>query len=243
VIRSRLASHFVLSPNIEPRRNDRPVDMIVLHYTGMASAAAAEAWLCNPASGVSCHYLVHEAGLITQMVGEEMRAWHAGVSCWEGERDTNSRSVGIEIHHPGHGPGYGPFPAMQVEAVIKLCRDIATRHDIVPRRVLAHSDVAPGRKVDPGEAFDWPRLAAEGVGLWVGENADGHPADEPQALRPLLSAYGYDTAETAENGKHWRAVVAAFQRHFRPSLVSGEVDRGTLDTARRLVGRLAPGAA
>ncbi|HUR44072.1 MAG TPA: N-acetylmuramoyl-L-alanine amidase, partial [Aestuariivirga sp.] len=154
-MRSPLAAAFRASPNIESRKGGRKPDMIVLHYTGMESAEAACNWLCNSGSGVSCHYLVGEDGGIVQMVSEDMRAWHAGVSSWRGERDINTRSIGIEIQNPGHTAGYPDFPEDQMEAVIALCRDIGKRHDIRPRNIVAHSDVAPGRKIDPGEKFDW----------------------------------------------------------------------------------------
>ncbi|MBN9252732.1 MAG: N-acetylmuramoyl-L-alanine amidase, partial [Mesorhizobium sp.] len=156
-----------VSPNFGPREGTRRPDMIVLHYTGMESGQAAEAWLCDPASEVSSHYLVHEDGRIVQMVRESDRAWHAGKSSWRGVTDTNSRSVGIEIVNPGHTLGYPKFPQIQIDAVIDLCRGIVGRHGIAPELVLAHSDVAPGRKVDPGEKFPWPKLFEAGVGHLV----------------------------------------------------------------------------
>ena len=139
-----------VSPNFGPRLERMTPDLILLHYTGMVSGEAAEAWLCDPASEVSAHYLVHEDGRIVQMVREQDRAWHAGKSSWHGRTDINSCSVGIEIVNPGHVLGYREFPKGQIEAVIALCRGIAKRHAIAPERVLDHSDVAPGRKDDPG---------------------------------------------------------------------------------------------
>lgn len=242
MIRSALADEFILSPNLEPRRDGRRPDMLLLHYTGMASAAAALDWLCNPKSGVSCHYLVDERGAITQMVGEEMRAWHAGVSSWQGEADTNSRSIGIEIHNPGHALGYSDFPARQMHAVIALCRDIVARHAIAPRLVLAHSDVAPGRKIDPGEKFDWAQLHGAGVGHWVEaapfeEGAHLGPGEDGEAvlrLQSLLAHYGYGIERTGIYDAMTRTVVAAFQRHFRPARIDGIADRSTLDTLQRV---------
>lgn len=237
MIRSRLAHEFVLAPSIEPRRNGRKPDMLLLHYTGMASAAAAREVLCSVQSGVSCHYLVDEAGLITQMVGEEMRAWHAGASVWQGETDTNSRSIGIEIQNPGHNIGYRDFPRVQMQAVAALCRDILSRHDIAPRLVLAHSDIAPGRKVDPGERFDWGWLNQRGIGHWVEPSeADASTlnSDELAELQQLLQTYGYGITLTGAHDELTRRVLDAFQRHFRPAKVNGWADRCCLVTARRL---------
>jgi N-acetylmuramoyl-L-alanine amidase len=240
VIRSPLAHEFVLAPNVEPRRNGRTVDMLILHYTGMASATAARDLLCSASSGVSCHYLVDEQGLITQMVGEEMRAWHAGISSWKGESDTNSRSVGIEIHNPGHALGYRDFPRQQMLAVTALCRDILSRHEIQPSHVLAHSDVAPGRKIDPGERFDWKMLHEQGIGHWVepaNPDAELLERDELSELQGLLLAYGYGISVTGEADEQTRKVIDAFQRHFRQDRVDGIADRSCLLTAERLVAR------
>ncbi len=166
------------SPNHGPRAAGKPVDILLLHYTGMLSEAAALAWLVNPAAQVSAHYLVGEDGHIVQMVDETERAWHAGKSVWAGETDINSRSIGIEIANPGHEFGYRGFPPGQIAAVIALCRDVLSRHPIPPERVLAHSDVAPARKEDPGELFPWSELFAAGIGHWV--------MPEPVVAGPLL---------------------------------------------------------
>jgi len=166
------------SPNYNDRTVDA-VDLLVLHYTGMASCEAALARLCDPAAQVSAHYLIDEDGTVYRLVAEEHRAWHAGVSCWAGERDVNSRSIGIELVNPGHDLGYRNFPYQQMRALALLCRQILSRHPIPASRVLAHSDVAPGRKRDPGEKFDWAWLAGQGVGLWPGLErfpiSSGHP--------------------------------------------------------------------
>ena len=246
MIRSGLADDFVLSPNIEPRRNGRPVDLLLLHYTGMASANAARDRLCHPESGVSCHYLVDGQGLITQMVGEEMRAWHAGLSHWGGEADTNSRSIGIEIHNPGHTLGYAEFPAVQMRRVIDLCHDILSRHAIPPRLVLAHSDVAPGRKIDPGEKFDWRLLHRKGIGHWVEpapfmEGPSLGPGEAGEAvmrLQAMLADYGYGIAVTGTYDHETKTVVSAFQRHFRPARVDGIADRSTMETLDALLSAL-----
>ncbi len=194
---------------------------------------------------MSCHYVVDVDGRITQMVGEEMRAWHAGASIWKGETDTNSRSIGIEIHNPGDRD----YPQMQIAAVIDLCRDILARHAIPPAHVLAHSDVAPMRKADPGERFDWARLHCAGIGHWVQPSTEQGggltPGDAGPAVRELqlaLAAYGYGIAASASYDAETATVVKAFQRHFRPLRVDGIADRGTLDTLARLAAAL-PGSA
>jgi N-acetylmuramoyl-L-alanine amidase len=232
-----------VSPNFGPRRGPFHPDMVVLHYTGMKTGAGAEAWLCNPVSEVSAHYLVHEDGRVVQMVRESDRAWHAGKSSWRGHTDLNSASVGIEIVNPGHTLGYRAFPKRQIEAVIALTADIVARHDIVSERILAHSDVAPGRKVDPGETFPWKVLHAAGVGHLVPaspirqgpilqEGDTGHNVEE---LQSLLAIYGYGIEITGVFDPLTRIVVEAFQRHFRPRLVDGIADGSTIRTLRRLV--------
>lgn len=232
-----------VSPNFGPRIGVPRPDMLILHYTGMKTGEAAEAWLCAPESQVSSHYLVHEDGRIVQMVRESDRAWHAGKSFWRGVTDVNSHSIGIEIVNPGHEFGYRDFPARQVAAVIELCRGIVARHPIPPQRVLAHSDVATGRKVDPGERFPWRKLAEDGIGHFVAPARAGgkpmlQPGDEGAAveeLQSMLSLYGYGIDITGRYDPATGVVVAAFQRHFRPRRVDGLADRSTVDTLRRLL--------
>jgi len=240
---SPLATLWCPAPNRDPRRNGRAPDLLLLHYTGMDSADAALDWLTREDSKVSCHYLVDEDGNITQMVREGERAWHAGQSLWAGETDINSCAIGIEIHNPGHDIDYHDFPEAQMRAVEALCRDILTRHTIRPDRVLAHSDVAPGRKRDPGEKFDWAQLARAGIGLWVtpapvGGDAGLGPGDEGEAVTKLqqdLAAYGYGVEITSTYGRGLENVVEAFQRHFRPERVDGRADASTRDTLARLL--------
>lgn len=232
-----------VSPNFGPRRDTLKPDMIVLHYTGMATGAGAEAWLCDPASEVSSHYLVHESGHIVQMVRESDRAWHAGKSSWFGRTDINSCSVGIEIVNPGHSLGYPGFPRGQIDAVIGLCKGIAGRHAIPARRVLAHSDVAPGRKIDPGEKFPWAALFEAGVGHLVPaapirRGAALKPVDngpDVEALQSMLALYGYGVEISGIFDHQTRIVVEAFQRHFRPRLVDGLADGSTMRTLQKLL--------
>ena len=225
------------SPNCNPR-DGHSIDMLVLHYTGMKSGANALDRMCDATAEVSAHYMVEEDGRIFQLVNEEMRAWHAGLSYWRGHTNINQRSIGIEIVNPGHEFGYRGFPEMQMQSVIALCKDIVQRRHIPARNVVAHSDVAPARKQDPGELFDWKRLAVEGVGLFPsplegegrvgGGEAGGNIANISfAATTPLpnplpggereLAQFGYDTADLP-------AAIAAFQRHFRPNLLNGQWD-------------------
>lgn len=231
------------SPNFGERRDGKAPDILLLHYTGMATGQGAEDWLCEPQSEVSCHYIVHEDGRIVQMVPEEMRAWHAGKGFWKGETDINSRSVGIEIVNGGYEFGLPDYPDRQIDAVIGLSRGIVERHAIAPERVLAHSDVAPGRKRDPGELFPWARLAGEGIGHWVEPSplgggrffTRGDGGQPVEALQSMLALYGYRTAITGVFDDNTAADVAAFQRHFRPARVDGVADASTIETLHRLL--------
>ena len=240
------------SPNFEPRRGVGRPSMLLLHYTGVASAAKAIDWLSRPESKVSAHYVVDEAGHVTQMVAEVMRAWHAGLAVWAGDSDINSASIGIEIHSPGHELGYPDFPEAQMRAVEALCQDIIARHAIAPARVLAHSDVAPTRKKDPGEKFPWARLAASGIGHWVApepvNRADPGIARDASGplvaeVQTMLANYGYGLAATGGCDPRTEFVVTAFQRHFRPERVDGRIDQSTITTLERLTAALPGGAA
>lgn len=224
-----------VSPNFGPRRDVSRADMIVLHYTGMETGEAAEGWLCDPTSEVSCHYLVHEDGRVVQMVREADRAWHAGRSSWHGATDINSLSIGIEIVNPGPLAGHPPFAEAQIEAVSALCLDVSTRLDIPKERILAHSDVAPGRKVDPGPAFPWEQLHARGIGhlparvqiAAVDPIAPGEEGAQVECVQSMLNLYGYGIEITGRFDAWTRTVVEAFQLHFRRRKVDGVVDAET----------------
>lgn len=204
------------SPNFNSRDGVR-IDMLVLHYTGMETCQAALDRLCDPDAEVSAHYLIDEDGTVYQLVDEKERAWHAGVASWCGESNVNSRSIGIELANPGHEFGYRAFPDAQMQALLPLCQDIIKRHEIPARNVVGHSDVAPLRKCDPGEMFDWALLAAEGIGLWPMAAGDACSAADAAGL---LSGIGYDITDEA-------AAVTAFQRHFRQANVDGALDEET----------------
>ncbi len=238
------------SPNFGERRNGLRPSILLLHYTGVETAAKAIDWLTTPESQVSCHYVIDEAGVITQMVAEDMRAWHAGESSWAGETDINSTSIGIEIHNPGHQWGYVEYPEVQMRAVEALCLDIIGRRSIRPECVLAHSDVAPRRKQDPGEKFPWGRLARASIGHWVEPEAV-NPAEPGLAagvagplvaeVQTRLASYGYGIEATGLVDAQTEFVVAAFQRHFRPARVDGAIDQSTITTLERLIAAL-PGS-
>jgi N-acetylmuramoyl-L-alanine amidase len=222
------------SPNHGPRPLPGRIDLLILHYTGMTTAAAALARLCDPAAEVSAHYLVDEDGAVWQLVDEARRAWHAGRSFWAGAVNINDRSIGIELANPGHEHGYRAFPEAQLAAVEALCRDILARHPIAPERVLAHSDIAPERKQDPGELFPWERLAQAGIGLWPDFTAPTLPPDGNGILaaQRSLARIGYDLRASGRPDSATQATLAAFQRHWRPALCDGALDA---ETARRIV--------
>jgi N-acetylmuramoyl-L-alanine amidase len=236
------------SPNHGERKGGRLPDMLILHYTGMPDEVQALQWLCNPVSQVSCHYFVFEDGRVLQLVPESRRAWHAGVGSWQGDSDINSASIGIEIANPGHAGGMPPFPEAQIESVIALCKDIVTRWRIAPERVLAHSDVAPGRKEDPGELFPWERLHKAGVGHWAPPDpisdgrffARGDEGMPVEALQAMLALYGYGVPINGVFDEATEKVVTAFQRHFRPARIDGVADASTITTLRNLIASRPP---
>jgi N-acetylmuramoyl-L-alanine amidase len=222
------------SPNFDARPAGTPVDMVVIHYTDMESAEDALARLRDPAAGVSAHYLIDEDGAVHQLVDEDMRAWHAGEARWRGRGDVNARSLGIELVNPGHQFGCRPFPDPQMAACIELIHSVLGRHPIPARNVVGHSDVAPRRKKDPGELFDWRGLAAEGIGLWpeASGGAEGGEIDQG-GIAAMLSEVGYEIEDLA-------LTVAAFQRHYRPALTDGVIDAETAARLRALIGLIAP---
>jgi N-acetylmuramoyl-L-alanine amidase len=239
-----LACAVVPAINIEPRRDGASPRLLILHYTGMSSGAKAVQWLACAQSRVSCHYVIDEAGEITQLVPEALRAWHAGVSFWDGISDINSASIGIEIQNPGHEDGYPDFPAQQMVAVAALSRDIVVRHGLRPRDVLAHSDVAPARKIDPGEKFDWRFLHARGVGHWVEPvpvDVDdtgferGYFGPGVREMQVALQRYGYGVEVSGTIDLATSFALRAFQLHFRPARIDGRLDHSTLATLSRLI--------
>lgn len=225
-------ARVVPSPNHGERL--RPISLLILHYTGMPTAEGALALLCGRSAEVSAHYFVAEDGGVLQLVPESRRAWHAGKSFWRSETDVNSASIGIEIVHPGHDDPR-PYPPAQIAAVAALARDICARRKIRPENVLAHSDVAVSRKIDPGEFFPWETLAQAGVGLYLAPTpscderalALGCEGPEVSALQRRLATYGYWIEESGRYDEETAKVVAAFQRHFRPQKIDGRADAAT----------------
>lgn len=210
------------SPNCDDRPAGQKIDILLLHYTGMPDAGQAIRRLCDPQAKVSAHYVIDLDGSVLRLVPEAKRAWHAGVSCWKDARDINARSVGIEIVNPGHEFGYRPFQLAQMDALVELAKDIKARHDIPPERVLGHSDVAPTRKQDPGELFDWFRLGVEGVAVWPTPKAVNWT--DAQFMEGL-QIFGYDVTgpanlpPTVDRQAIGRACCIAFCRHFRPAVL------------------------
>lgn len=201
------------SPNCGERRGGARPDLIVIHYTAMASAAEARARLCDPAFEVSAHWLISEQGGAEQLVDEALRAWHAGAGAWGAVTDVNSRSIGIELANTGAAP----FPEAQMVALERVLAGIMGRWDISPERVIGHSDMAPARKCDPGPRFDWRRLARAGLSVWPEVRSGGRPV----AFRDHARRFGYPDVEEA-------LILRAFRLRFRP-WAEGPVD--ALDTA------------
>ncbi|MFN7113795.1 MAG: N-acetylmuramoyl-L-alanine amidase [Alphaproteobacteria bacterium] len=221
------------SPNFDDRAGGAAPSVLVLHYTDLPDAETSRQWMCDPAKKVSSHYLVDLDGSVIQLVDEDKRAWHAGQSYWRGMTDLNTHSIGIEIQNTGHSLGYVPFPDLQIGGVIALCHDILGRHDIPARNIVAHSDIAPARKQDPGHLFPWRILAAAGIGLWPAEKVSGLMT--PQAFMAGLAHIGYDPSLPPE------VLVPAFQRHFDPEAfdddeVSGIVTARTMARLSGLIG-------
>ncbi|WP_408895955.1 N-acetylmuramoyl-L-alanine amidase [Pararoseomonas baculiformis] len=224
--RGGLAITELPSPNQDDRPAGLPIDTLILHYTDMETGAAAIARLRDPVARVSSHYVVEEDGQIFRLVPEERRAFHAGVSHWRGNELLNGRSIGIEVVNPGHSCGYRPFPALQMAALADLCLEILARHPIPARNVVAHSDVAPDRKRDPGELFDWQGLASLGVGLWPEAVEGGDLSPVPGGMEraaELLRRIGYQVDPARPE-----LALVAFQRHWRQEDWGGRADAGTL---------------
>ena len=207
----------LFSKNFGERDPNLPIDMIVIHYTGMQTKEMSISRMCDQSSEVSAHYLIDEDGVTYNLVSEKYRAWHAGVSYWKGEKDTNSRSIGIELQNPGHDWGYTSFPEVQMKALIELTKEIIDRHGISKRMVLGHSDVAPDRKLDPGHLFDWKLMAAAEAGYWPNFTPKLPPVNQSR-IRDSLTKIGYNPNVSIVE------IIKALQLHYRPTLINGKID-------------------
>lgn len=227
------------SPNFDDRPAGIAPEMLVIHYTGMASCEAALVRLCDAGAKVSAHYLIDEGGAVYRLVDEACRAWHAGEAYWRGVRDVNGHAIGVELVNPGHELGYRAFPEAQMAALVELADEIVARHAIPARGVVGHSDVAPARRWDPGEWFDWRRLAVAGIGMWPGEvGARGAPGVEIAAVQEKLGRLGYGIEVSGVFDTATESVVTAFQRHFRQARVDGVADGETLAVLDDLLGQI-----
>ena len=236
---------FTPSPNFNERKTD--VSMIVLHYTGMESGESALERMCNEDAKVSAHFMVWEDGKVSQLVGEDKRAWHAGVGGWQGDTDINSCSIGIEIVNGGHnfplaGGSLPPYPDIQIQSLIALCDYLRATHVVPQTRIVGHSDIAPARKDDPGEHFPWQTLAENGLGIWPDLDTDieketlligtgllpGDSGAPVSRLQADLKAIGYGIKETGAYDDATATIVKAFQRRWVQDRVSGHADLTTL---------------
>ncbi len=229
------------SPNYDQRT--LPLSLIVLHYTGMEDGPSALSRMRDPEAKVSAHYMLEENGEIYQLVDEDCRAWHAGVAHWAGIDNVNSASIGIEIVNGGHDYGLPDFPDVQINAVIALCKDIMTRHNLKAHQVVAHSDIAPGRKTDPGEKFPWAGLAAAGIGCWPENIAQDRRILFEAGARDRgisiaqsgLAHIGYGAQITGVLDAHTGAIITALQRRYRPDHIDGIIDMQTMSIITQLV--------
>ena len=225
------------SPNYNNRPVKQSVDMVVIHYTGMTTGKSALQRLCDPSSKVSAHYLIEENGDIYQLVAEEKRAWHAGVSDWMGQSNLNDCSIGIELVNPGHEHSYRPFPLAQMQSLVLVIRHLQQHYPIPARRIVGHSDIAPTRKIDPGELFDWQWLAKQGIGVWpqpqVFSLSPKANAFYPSLVGEGLQRVGYEIKSAS--AEDLSVVVMAFQRHFRPRQVDGKIDLETMEILNGLL--------
>jgi len=239
-------SAFVERPS--PNFDDRPAgvapEILVLHYTDTNTLDETFGYLLDPAKQVSAHYVVDADGTVYRLVDETKRAWHAGRSCWRGLRDINARSIGIEIQNPGHRCGYRPFPEAQIAATIELCQKIMACNGIHARDLVGHSDIAPQRKMDPGELFPWERFAQAGLGYWPGHVTRRRrsihtfgPGDRDEAIGNVqhsLATIGYECSASGILDASTEAVLTAFQRRFRPWRCDGRLDGETHARARAM---------
>lgn len=223
----------IASPNFDARPADCTINTLVMHYTDTKTTQEALDILCDHKKKVSAHYVVEQNGNMIALVDEKDRAWHAGVSHWRGRNHVNDVSIGVELVNPGERYGYCAFPQEQMHGLIELCQGILKRHKIPARNVVAHSDIAPDRKIDPGELFDWQQMAEAGIGLWPDMQGgfDQRGVVEIGMARPQvgdvqkkLQKFGYGIKVDGYFGVQMSYVVEAFQRHFIQTRLDGVWD-------------------
>jgi N-acetylmuramoyl-L-alanine amidase len=223
------------SPNWNERPEGVAIDTVVLHYTGMQSGKEALGRLCCEQAQVSSHYLIDEDGTAYQLVDDKKRAWHAGVSSWQGRGNLNHSSIGIELVNPGHEFGYRDFPEAQIASLLALLNALKEKHAIPTSRFIGHSDIAPLRKNDPGERFPWKKLSHRGFGVFSEKDFSNQEfieltsnnAAEIKVLNKQLGIIGYDGFDSDGFGAQTSQVIRAFQAHWRPEGVHGKLDKGT----------------
>lgn len=224
------------SPNFDERDPAVPLQFVVLHYTGMKNGTEALERLCDVKSKVSAHYVIEEDGRVFKLVDDGKRAWHAGKSTWHGITDMNSASIGIELVNPGHQFGYRPFPASQITALKELLGGLVKQHGLSPTKSLvAHADIAPNRKEDPGELFPWQELATAGFGLWPQPQESDYGHADDSEVQNMLGAIGYDCPRSGAYDRETRPALIAFQRHYEPNNLTGTPERETIARLRALV--------
>ena len=233
------------SPNFKiPKRVKNRIKFIIIHYTGMKKESAAIKRLQDPKSKVSSHYLIKRNGEIINLVPDLFEAWHAGDSSWKHFKSINKNSIGIEITNPGHQHGYKRFSKKQIFSLQKLLKILVKKYRIKKKYILGHSDVAPGRKKDPGEKFPWEMLAKNKLSFWHNLNQKKikkfreknliNKVDESLFLKNLYKI-GYNNVKKFKSHKNIKYLTLAFQRRFRQSLVNGKIDKECLLISRNLV--------
>lgn len=215
--------HSYLSPNFDERPTHPKIDLIIIHYTGMEKVKEALTRLCDPNAKVSAHYLIDQSGFTYQLVNDQKRAWHAGVSYWQGRRDINGISLGIELDNSGHNFGLPPFPSAQITCLLELLQRLSQKYHIHKERIIGHSDIAPMRKNDPGELFPWQTLHEQGFGLWPAAKPVSKTPESVEEIQKSLAAIGYECPLTGQLDLQTITVIQAFQRHFTPSEITGTV--------------------
>ncbi len=228
---------YDFSPNFSKTlRLKRNIKFVIIHYTGMQSEIASSKRLKNPNSKVSCHYLINRQGIVIQMVRDKNIAWHAGKSKWKNFKNLNLNSIGIELVNKGHRFGYQNFSKKQIQSLIKLCKILKKKYLIEPENFIGHSDIAPLRKLDPGEKFPWHKLSKHKIGKWYKANKSKKKYDHIKELIFFknIKKIGFRYFNVFKRRKKDRIVVKSFQRHYLPRNITGIIDKKTLEISHFL---------